>query len=447
MSEKFYISIDGNCPDKFNGRKIVRGKNVDSSIIQRFFIQELFGVESLIIDFYTKNANDIKYGSYDVDVSKLSFIQRMLFFQKKKNKLSKIESREKDIKNTVQLIKKHSTIITNLCSKYNLNIDGSFKRGSKLETIYYKLSFINDYNTKKLFESKLGEIINEINSSYHFICDNILKIGAHEVYYEQGSIIGIFAFDKLLEPTNENNALLDKLLNKKINEMTVITDSIMAFNDSDTFIENELIDVRKKISVFEEIEYLKNSGHLKDADINLLMLVENSYDLVASSQLKIKFIEDILHMLGNDSKFLNLINSLRELKEVENENLQKLSIKAKEEYDKYDVRGSVELIKKVHEIDVTQGDLLFDIEIAKKDNNYDKKNISEEKLRKSGFEKKELVKRTIMAQYLRERAFKTENGNLSFREFALINAHLYNLQTEDIENLIIEEGKNNVRKL
>ena len=445
MNEKFYISTDGECP--IDGKKVVRGNKCDTSVIHQFFIDELFGVESHIIDFYKQHTDQIRYGTYGVDVSKLSFIQRMLFFRKRKNNLSKTETKEQDIRKRVELIKKYSASIVDLCSKYKLNIDGSFKKGSKLEKIYYQLAFIDDTNTKNLFSSKLNGILRELAFYNQCIKDNVASLGIHEIYCERGSLIHSFSYDTLLNQTNKGDTLLEELLNIKINERKLENDKIIAFTEDETFTEKDLIEMKKNMSVFDEIDYLKKSNYLKDSDLNLLIIVENAYDLVASSQLKIKYIEDIINSLGNDPSFADLINSLNNLKQTENENLQRLSTKANEEYKKYDVNGSVQLAKETHAIDVTQGNLLFDIDVAKKDNDFDKKNTSEEKLRAAKSEKKDVVKRTIMAQYLRERAFKTAEGRLSFKEFVQRNASLYNLDENQIDDLINEEGKINVRKL
>lgn len=446
MNKEFFISVNGDCPDELIGKKMIHDSSVDKLLIQSFFNNELFGLDSVLLSYYSDKTNAVKYSvEPGVDIASMSAIRRMTYYRKKNKRGKELENKEQEIKMTTDLIKKHSAIVVDLCSKYELNVDGSYKEGSKFETILFKMSKVADLKTNKLFADKMTAIRNELNTYYQILKQNIGKLGNHDAYFKEGSMIGRISYEKLMDIDDKNNLLLDTLLDKKIKDEIMINRGDVQQNEfirgDDDFIEESIKIAKKKFPVYNDIAFLQNSRYITDNELNLLTQVENAYNLVSVSQNKFNYLNDIIISLGNDSRFLDVKQKLEKEQKIEEQKLQILSNEAEDKYNKFDIKACIEDVKKRQEIAASKGDL----DASKKNADEYQKEVIENKAQRNKFEEKEVNKKTVMAQYLREKAFKTELGKLPFEAFVQRLSEQYHLQEDDIEDLV-NEGVKSGRK-
>ena len=448
MVPKFYVSNNSYVPSEFEDKNLREKICEDPLVIKRFFASELFGDSSILVDYYNTKAFDIKYREMPgVDRSKMSPLERMLYVQKKNKCAKEAEIKAQEIKELFELIHQQANAVLHLCSKYEMNLDGTFKDGSKYDLIQHQLFSVGDVNVKREFVAQVSNIRQELSAAYQSLRQNAERLYTHEIYFQNSSLLYSFSYSNLTDVRDDGTVLLDKILNEKIGFIgNTVTNSANLTYDYD--FEQESINIAKKSwDVYREIDFLKKSGYLQDNELSLLMNVEKAYDEMAISENRISYMKNIIISLGNDQRFVKMKAMLNKQLEIEKEKHQKLSIDAQEKYEKYDVKSSVELVQKRKENDVALGNSPIDRKQSQKSGDLSQMLASEDRSQRIKYERVEIRKRTIMAQYLRERAFKTQDGKLSFSQYVAKYSSFYDLDESSGKELIDEMGKSYGRKL
>ena len=448
MVTKFYVSNNSDVPVEFEDKNLREIKCENPQVIKNFFITELFGTGSILADYYSEKAFDIKYRTVlGVDRSKMSSLERILYDQKKNKRAKEAEIKAQEMQEIFELIHKQTATILQLCNKYEMNLDGTFKAGSKYDLIQHQLYSVADVNTKKEFAVQIENIRQELSVAYESLRQSTEQLYIHEIYFRESNFLYFFSYGDLTDIREDGTVLLDQILNESIKSSgkTVTNSSNLTYNYD---FEQESINIaRKSFDEYREIDFLKKSGYLQDSELTLLGYVEKAYDEVAISENKISYMENIITSLGEDPRFVKTKEMLNKQLEIEKKRHGNLLTEAQEKYAKYNVASSVELVQKRKEVGAILGNSEIDMKRAQKSGDISQVLESERKTGSAKYESVEIRKRTIMAQYLRERAFKTPAGKLSFSQYVTNYAYLYGLDEATGKELIDEMGQNYGRKL
>ena len=133
---------------------------------------------------------------------------------------------------------------------------------------------------------------------------------------------------------------------------------------------------------------------------------------------------------------------------------QKLAQKARKLYEQYDVKKHIALVQDMEQQDSKITDLNQAEDVAhnlqtkyhQHSAAYEQSDIIQKRHSVENAQQ-QTQSRTLMAQYLREKAFKTEASRLSFKQYAEKYATLFEVETKEIPNLVIEMERTHGRKL
>lgn len=446
MNEEVYVTNEFN-PENLKG-KISSEKVVDEETIINFFQKEILGHTSEILKYYDKLIKSIKSEKYPEGIEKFSQIKRMMYFRKQEKRIKKVNEKKEEIAKRLESIKLQSETIINLCAKYGFKLDGTVRRDSKYFEIRERINKLDNPKLSDEFYKQIEMVRKEILGAYNILTCDLNGISTFFAFFPEEDLYQRVSYDKLTTIHGADKCLLDPILNNCIEEKIDLTGKrVIEFDEKVDFIQESLQHnaVSKEIS---ELLQIKQSQMVNSTELILLEKVEFAYIKVGVSANKINYMKTLSALLAGDERFSKFNKILEEELQKEQNNYLVLLNEAKAFYDKYGVKEQLALIDMKIKNSEKQGALLYEVHKKEQEQDMDTEHWKkEDELQSAQLEEKKLVGRTIMAQYLREKAFKTEAGKLKFSEYVEKYGVEYKLDTKMKQDIIMDMESNNGRKL
>lgn len=433
--EIYIVKEDGRVPELIRGEyhRTIE-KTYDNEDLARVFYEELLGYKKRILDDYDRRKQEqyklLKTATTEKENKEIQ------------KQIKNIESEKEKQKKILSEVKVKIGIIVELCSRYGLNIDGTLRKDSKYREVFTILEETADKKTKNDFWKLFASIQKQIKSEYKNLVTILLNsdMSKFNIYFINSSNeYSKISFAKLLETSVKYpTSLLDTIIEQRIEEKYRISD-----REPDE--ENEIHTSPILLERIEEIQYLKSSKKLKPNELEILNKIDFIIKQTISLNEKRAKIKKALLFLKKHSNFQSIIQQLEKQLKKLNEQYLELEHLSNELYEKFNVKQQIVLVNEMIENDKIQGESIYKMDVSRDDTS--KWSTNRDILDNAKFQERTLNGRTLMAQYLREKAFKTKDGKLSWREFAEKYSKVYDVDSITISRLDQGDGTRSERKL
>lgn len=432
--EVIVVKEDGGVHLQFRG-KTTNERIVDDIDIINFFKSVMLGKNSQIQNYHQSLVNKSSSRSEN-----MSMLQNLLYYRKEGKRIKEAKSKMTDIEKRLKTIEEKTSIIIGICSKYGMNLDGTYKKDSKYKEIEDRLLKCSDAKIRQEFFVQKAKITSELAEAYKTLEFSLMGLSDYCAYFEQGTDLYYrFRFDRLTKKEGNEKTYLNRILNNCIDEKRSLSSQQEEYDSKIDFTEEAIQKCTMYSSKFNQFKFLRDSKKLNTKELEFLEKVESSHKEVAISFNKIDYLTIIINSLGYDERFINLKSKLEKQLEEEIKNKNNLMVAADDLYMKFNVSNAVELVKaqvkNEEEQNEKTAESIFSINSGDRDN----KSKAEYEYAGKVYEGKIIKGRTLYAQYLRERAFGTPDGKLPFPEYAQKYAYLFGLTAEYAASLSMEE--------